>query len=289
MPFLEFLKKLFNVQDTPRIVDRTPVYWNSVEGEIIRAIILDGNQSWTRLQQHTGFDQGQLNYNLSKLMREGVINKSNRYWVQPEIADRYRQFYQEIYTRNNPLGKDLSFLDDTIPQQEKSIFIESLRGSSIRGVKKLLSNKQLFVDGRPLGLVTRDLIYAAKKEVLIVNPFVMDCALTESIVKASAYKKTFLLTRPPEFETDFKFYEKTQCHNTLKESGVRIAYNPDVHAKVAVFDRALCIVSSMNLYHDSSEGFTYEAGMLTIDEEVVNYIIESLRTVLKDERTGTLF
>ena len=63
------------------------------------------------------------------------------------------------------------------------------------------------------------------------------------VAKASAYKKVFLLTHPPEFETDFKFYEKTQRHGNLKESGVKIAYNPDIHAKVSVFDRSLRIVS----------------------------------------------
>ncbi len=222
-------------------------------------------------------------------MSEGIINKSNRYWVQLEVADRYKQFYKETYTRNNPIGRNLTFLDDTITPQEKSNFIESLKTSSIRGARKLLSNKQLFVDGRPLGLITKELVFAAKKEILIVNPFVTDCALTESVAKASAYKKVFLLTRPPEFETDFKFYEKTQCHEGLKEAGVKIAYNPDIHAKVSVFDRSLCIVSSMNLYYDSSEGFTYEAGILTVDSEVVNYIIESLKTVLSDKRTGFLF
>jgi len=289
MPFLDFLKNLFNVKDTSRIVDNTPRYWKSEEGEIIRAIILDRDQSWTRLQQHTGFDQRRLNNYLSKLMDEGIIKKSNRYWVQPEIANRYRQFYQDTFIKNNPVGKDLSFLVDEISKQEKSLFIESLKGSSIRGVHKLLNNKQIFLDGRQLGLATKDLIYAAKKEVLIVNPFVMDCALTESIVKASTYKKIVLLTRPPEFETDFNFYEKSKCHGMLKESGVKIAYNPDIHAKVMVFDRSLSIVSSMNIYHDSSEGFTYEAGMLTVDEDVVDYIIECMKTVLKDERTGTLF
>lgn len=289
MPFLDFLKKLFNIEYSQKVEERTPVYWNSGEGEIIRAILLDGNHSWTRLQKHTGFDQVQLNHYLSRLMREGIINKSNRYWVQPDVADRYKQFYQETYTRNNPLGRNLSILDDTVSPQEKSLFMENLKTSNIRGARRLLANKQLFVDGRPLGLITKELVYAARREVIIVNPFVTDCGLTESVAKASAHKSVFLLTRPPEFETDFKFYEKTQCHGGLKESGVKIAYNPDIHAKVSVFDRSLSIVSSMNLYHDSSDGFTYEAGMLTIDPEVVSYIIESLKTVLNDERTGFLF
>ena len=289
MPFLDFLKKLFNIQESPKVVERTPVYWNSGEGEIIRAILLDGNQSWTRLQKHPGFDQRQLNYYLSKLMKEGVINKSSRYWIQPEIADRYKQFYQETYTRNNPLGRNLSFLTDTVPILDKTLFLESLKTSNIRGARKLLANKQLFVDGRPLGVMTKELVEAARSEVLLFNPFVTDCALTESVGRASATKRVFLLTRPPEFETDFKFYEKTQCHSGLKEAGVKIAYNPEVHAKVSVFDRSLCIVSSMNMYHDSFEGYTYEAGMLTVDPEMVSYIIESLRTFLNNERTGFLF
>jgi len=288
MPFLDFLKKLFSVQEAPLYQKKIPIYWDSQEGEIIRAIILDGNQSWTRLHQNTGFDENTLNYYLGKLMRERIINKSNRYWVQSDVAEYYKQFYYDSYIKNNPVQKNINFIDEKISEEDKNNFIESLKTSNIRGVRKLLTNKQLFLDGRPLGLVTRDLVHNAKKEIIIVNPFVTECSLTENIKMASAYKRVFLLTRPPEFETDFKFYEKAKCHGSLKESGVKIAYNRGVHAKIMMFDRTLCVVSSMNLYHDSSEGLTYEAGLVTMDGEVVNYILESVKKVLSDERTGLI-
>lgn len=290
MPLIDFLKKLFSVQEE-KISTKSyvPEYWDSGEGEIIRAILLDGNQSWTRLQNNTGFDKNTLNHYLNKLLREGIIKKSNKYWVNQEVRNDYYKFYQDLYIKNNPKKNNLNILEEDVPKEDKVRLIDGLQSSNIRGVKKLHYNKQIFVDGRQLGLIAKDFIYQAKKEVLIMNPFVTDCNLTESIKRASAYKKIFLLTRPPEFEADFKFYEKTRCHTSLKESGVRLAYNPEIHAKIILCDRALSIVSSMNLYHDSSEGFTYEAGIITVDSDVVDYIFTSFKTVLRDERTGILF
>jgi phosphatidylserine/phosphatidylglycerophosphate/cardiolipin synthase-like enzyme len=73
---------------------------------------------------------------------------------------------------------------------------------------------------------------------------------------------------------------KRKCQAELVKVGMLIHYDNQIHAKIIVIDNKVAIVSSMNLYSASSGGFTKEAGIVSIDEKVVDtvakYILELL-------------
>ena len=82
---------------------------------------------------------------------------------------------------------------------------------------------------------------------------------------------------------------KEVYHRALREDGIALAYNRDVHAKIVVVDRAAAIVSSMNLYPASATGVTWEAGIITIDEDVVAFIDKMIHNLLRRPKTVFAF
>ncbi len=60
-----------------------------------------------------------------------------------------------------------------------------------------------------------------------------------------------------------------------------ILYDNQIHAKILVIDGKVAIVSSMNLYSASSGGFTEEAGIVTIDQKVVDTVSQYILGLLE--------
>jgi len=90
-------------------------------------------------------------------------------------------------------------------------------------------------------------------------------------------------SRPtPEEETDPKHRtRKEKQHKVLRERGVRVAYNPRVHAKLIVVDKAVAVVSFMNLTGLSTGGSSWEAGLVTKEYTVVESIVDSMYGLLE--------
>lgn len=82
---------------------------------------------------------------------------------------------------------------------------------------------------------------------------------------------------------------KEVYHRALIEDGITLAYNRDVHVKIVVVDRATAIVSSMNFYPASASGVTWEAGIITIDEDVVTFIDKMIHNLLRRPKTVFTF
>ena len=58
-------------------------------------------------------------------------------------------------------------------------------------------------------------------------------------------------------------------------------YNDAVHAKMIVLDRAVAIVSSMNFYSSSTAGISWEAGIVTFEDTVVESITNAILGLLE--------
>ena len=58
--------------------------------------------------------------------------------------------------------------------------------------------------------------------------------------------------------------------------GVKVAYNKRVHAKLIVLDRSVAIVSSMNMNSSSTGGLSWEAGIVTKEDAVVEAVRDSI-------------
>lgn len=87
--------------------------------------------------------------------------------------------------------------------------------------------------------------------------------------------RLILLTGPPEIDSEQHQEKKQEYRNILKKDKVRFFYNKSAHAKIVVVDRAVAIVSSMNFSPRSSGGVSWEAGIVTVEQTVVEAIADS--------------
>jgi hypothetical protein len=55
----------------------------------------------------------------------------------------------------------------------------------------------------------------------------------------------------------------------LKKDGDRVTFNDMVHAKLIVVDRTVAVTSSMNVITRSSGGASWEAGIVSMEDTVV--------------------
>jgi len=151
-----------------------------------------------------------------------------------------------------------------------------------REVKKLtfsLKSGHFFLEGRYLDDFSKEVISNARKEVLVVNPFVEMCSLSDTMWVASKNNiEVRLVTRKPK--KDRKRREEEKYLRKLEKEGIAITYTEKVHAKIIVVDRAIAIISSMNFISSSSAGASWEAGLVTIDETVIRSMIKSIFNLL---------
>jgi phosphatidylserine/phosphatidylglycerophosphate/cardiolipin synthase-like enzyme len=111
----------------------------------------------------------------------------------------------------------------------------------------------------------------AKVEILVANPFVERCHISTPLSDMSEKGiNVKLVTRQPSEERKREYLSK------LIKKGVSITYDSSIHAKVIVVDHCVAIESSMNFFASSSGGASWEAGLVTIEKEVVQSIAHSI-------------
>jgi len=146
-------------------------------------------------------------------------------------------------------------------------------------VRKLdfsLEHEHFFLEGRHLDDFSKELISHAKSEVLVVNPFIQDCDLSNTLreVKKKGIEVQ-IITRPPNDKHPEYLKRKQEYHAKLKQDGITLIYKKKVHAKLLVVDRAVTIASSMNFNPYSSAGVSWEAGLVSTDPKVVESVVQS--------------
>ena len=221
----------------------------------------------------------------------GILEKSKGvYRVSPEIHKEYEEFSgrQGISEES-----DIRAVDQKVPvkfseEKQKDLVRWIDQRREVKGLDFSLEHKHFFLEGMHLDDISKELIRKAKSEVLVVNPYVNVCDLSNTLRGASKRGiSVTLITRRPDGKKYSYRKEKQEYHTTLKKEGVILTYNKMAHAKLIVVDRAVAIVSSMNFYSGSSGGASWEAGFVSIEETVVESVVSSiLRLLEKPESTG---
>ena len=231
-----------------------PKYWGSWRGRIIRAIAVDLIYIKDEIRSATGLTEQQLEKASSELLQTEVISERDggRYWVNHQLCNGYREFCDK---------RKASFT---------GWFSEYKRN------KGLPDSSHCFVEDKHLEELSMALINKAEVEVLVTNPFIERCHLSNTLIEASKRKVPVVLVTRPIYEKDSYRGRKEAYHRKLRDSGVAI--NPDnaVHAKILVADRAVAVVSSMNLSSSSSGGGSWEAGIVTTDENILTRVVFSI-------------
>ncbi|WNZ28668.1 MAG: hypothetical protein IAX21_08405 [Candidatus Bathyarchaeota archaeon] len=252
---------------------KTPKYWTSWKGRVIKAIVLDGAKKWNEIREITALSKPALNRVIAELYNAKVItNENSEYIVAPEISAEYKKF-SELEQKNNVVKvqeNQNNKLTDWIKDWKK---FKSLEFS--------MDNNHFFLTGRYLDEISKELITKAEQEVLVINPFVDQCHLSSTLRESSKKGiKVKLITRFPEDGNNGYRTTKKEYHMTLQKEGVTLAYNKQVHAKLIVVDSTVAIVSSMNFFSASSGGSSWEAGMISTDEKVIRNIKNSISDIL---------
>jgi phosphatidylserine/phosphatidylglycerophosphate/cardiolipin synthase-like enzyme len=145
-----------------------------------------------------------------------------------------------------------------------------------------LDARHFFLEGTYLDDLSKDLIRQARKEVLLVNPFIEQCHLSNTLIDAVTNKATVtVITRPIEDDKPELRQEKIAYHEYLKKEGIKLNYDRRIHAKLIVVDQQVAVISSMNFYSSSTGGSSWEAGMISIDDAIVHSVHKTIHQLLK--------
>jgi predicted transcriptional regulator len=234
------------------------LYPGTWKGEVIKAIMMHGRPlEWRELQNATGLEEKSLNRALYELIDSEEIHKvDKKYDLSKKLYTDYDKFFNLRKTE----------LTSWIGQWKK-----------VRKLDFSLEHEHFFLEGRHLDDFSKELISHAKSEVLVVNPFIQDCDLSNTLreVKKKGIEVQIITRSPHDDKYPEYLKRKQEYHAKLKQDGIALIYKEKVHAKLLVVDRAVAIASSMNFYPGSSAGVSWEAGLVSTDSKVVESVVQS--------------
>jgi len=272
--------------------DTVPLYLGSWKGRILEAIAVRNIRDWRGLLTYTQLTRENLNTALSELYEVGLISKNDEglYWIENKyVYSQYRSYFDNASQTTEPLiqHEDKKILDvrKTVPKEDDiSKWVTKWR--DFKNLTFSLDARHFFLEGTYIDDLSKDLIRQAKKEVLLVNPYIEQCHLSNTLIDATENNVNVIAITRPIYEEDKYKDEKEAYHESLKKRRIQIYYDRRIHAKLLVIDQRIAIISSMNFIVSSTGGSSWEAGMISIDESIVNSVhktIHQLLTRLKRE------
>lgn len=223
-------------------------------------------------------------------LNEIVRTREKKYRVCPRLYDEYTEFLSRQRMPEKFTQKGTSETPKTTPTDKSEIIEWISQWKKLRKLDFSLEPEHFFLEDMDLDDISKQLIRRASKEVLVVNPFIESCSLSKTLEEASKHgAKVTVITRPPREDVQ-REQEKEEYHSRLREEGINLVYNKETHAKLIVVDNEAAIVSSMNFYSGSSGGKTWEAGLISIEENVVKSVVNAIHKLQKSgERSRKSF
>ena len=267
-----------------------PPYYGSWKGRVLEAIAVENIRDWIGILDYTELTRETLNTAISELYNLDIIERKDDglYWIKDiEVVHQYRYYFEDLDEYKAPLiqheEQKETTLEKALPKDE-NIAKWVVKWRAFKNLSFSLDARHFFLEGTYLDDLSKDLIRQARKEVLLVNPFIEQCHLSNTLIDAVANKaNVIVITRPiddrynrPELKE-----EKIAYHESLKKEGVKMNYDRRIHAKLLVVDKQIAVISSMNFYSLSTGGSSWEAGMISIDEPIVNSVHKTIHQLLK--------
>jgi phosphatidylserine/phosphatidylglycerophosphate/cardiolipin synthase-like enzyme len=269
-----------------------PPFYGSWKGRVLEAISVENIRDWNGILKYTELFPENLNKAIHELYDLDVIERQDdgRYWIKDIVLYHQYRSYFETATDDykTPLiqheePKEV-ILEKALPKDENlADFVAKWR--AFKNLSFSLDARHFFLEGTYLDDLSKDLIRRAKKEVLLVNPYLELCNLSNTLIDAVEAKANVLvITRNPsdnKRDNLENIEEKQKYHESLKDKGIIINYDPRIHAKLLVVDEQIAVISSMNYYSWSSGGSSWEAGMISVDGAIVNSVHKTIHQLLK--------
>lgn len=254
-------------------------YWGSWKGRVIKAIAIDGAKSYKEIKEATGLGHKSLKRALGELYDNETVydtkknSQTKQYRVKRDLYYEYKEYFE------NDKSSAKASPNVKIPQKVQDELLDWIKQwQNLKGLTFDLEKQHFFLEGRYLDDLSKEVIFNAKKEVLLINPYIRDCDLSNTLRDSAKKKvKVTTITRPPA-TTDAVM---TEYHSILRQDKVLLYTNKKVHAKIIVVDRALAIISSMNFIPQSSGGQSWEAGLITVDSDTIDDVVNSILRILE--------
>jgi phosphatidylserine/phosphatidylglycerophosphate/cardiolipin synthase-like enzyme len=266
-----------------------PPFFGSWKGRILEAIAVENIRDWNGILEYTQLYPEDLRIALHELYNLDAITRQEDglYWIKDIVLyHQYRDYFDNIDDEyKKPLilheePKEIA-LERALPKDENlAQFV--VEWKAFKKLSFSLDARHFFLEGDYLDDLSKDLIRRAKKEVLVVNPYVELCNLSKALVTAVGNNvKVIVITRSPYDKEPEIMKEKQNYHDTLVKEGIIIHYDRRIHAKLLVVDNQIAIISSMNFITSSDGGLTWEAGMISIDDSIVKSVHNTIHGLLK--------
>ena len=276
-------------------------YLGTINGQILKAIAVDELYKWGEIRDSLGFTDEQLRPYMKELEKEGLIEDRGGFKVEYNLWLQYKAHFGDDWAK-----RKLVEIEDEWKREEELLRLSTERKRIERenhlerrfqewvkfmNIDVKPESSHLFIKGDQLDNLISDLILNSKKEILVVNPYVEKSALCDLFMQGIGKGiDVQLVTRSPEkdFFSGSRQNAKKVYHKALINSGVRVLYNDDVHAKLFILDKQVLAISSMNLYSESIAGKLWEAGIVSTDQSNIKMALESYQQLLTDPCTNNI-
>lgn len=256
-----------------------PKYWDSWKGQLLRAIVLDGVDTWKDVREKSGLSQNQMLKVVKELRKSETID-----YGEVKGVKRFQIIDHDLAKAYQSGTKEQVVKSEKKQTREHKEWIQKWIGTSELNVS--LDHHHFFLEGPNLTDITRRLMDRAKDNILVVNPFVDGATLGTALRDAAKRKvDVSLITRRPQEHPD-----RWKFHKTLTSEGVDMYYSGrkrgagGVHSKLVIVDNEVAIVSSMN-FIQSSENDTWETGIVSVDKNVVDSAANSFGNYTDENET----
>jgi len=237
---------------------------------VIKAILQsERSLTWMEIQEMTGLDEKSLNKALFDLYSSNEVRKirgNTKKQFRYQISENLNEIYPEFCSPKTRLLKWIKQWKD------------------VKDLAFPLEHEHFFLEGRHLDDFSKELICHAENEVMVANPFIQECDLSNTLREAKRNGvDVHIITRVPKDSHPEYLKKKQEYHLTLKREGIPLLYSKKVHAKIIIVDQAIAVVGSMNFYPNSSAGVSWEAGLVSADSNTVKTIVNSFLNMLTND------
>jgi phosphatidylserine/phosphatidylglycerophosphate/cardiolipin synthase-like enzyme len=249
---------------------------------VLRAIVYEKAETWNEVRDKSDLTQKQMLKVIKELRKSGSLDYS-------EVNGEKRfQILDDALCRAYQSAKDSDdnerAITDAIPDKKtESHHMEWIQSWIEQDdVNASLESSHFFLEGKELSYITRRLMERAQSTIMVVNPFVdragLSTAFRDAIKKGV---KGLLITRYPDDS-------KEEFHQTLTNAGCDLRYSGSVggvHSKIVVIDEEVAIVSSMNFTKNAEAAVSHETGIVSLDKDVVESVLDSIRNLRDQDET----
>lgn len=261
-----------------------PKYWGTVKGQILNAIVNELCDFEDAIRYQTHLPKDIVRQSINELLQTGELSYTDEetLWVEYDLYKSYENKWLDNI--EGEMSSKIPLLINT----KKLDYVEWIYQWKEKNHESLsLDPKHFFLEGELLTSFTNSLVKIAKESVIVINPFIEICSTSRILGLLKKHGiNVLVITRNPESEFNESSKQKKQiAHDSLTKSGITLLYNDFIHAKVIIIDNFIVINSSMNLISSSIAGQSWETGMITFSDDVVESVKKSVVELLTSNLT----